>query len=276
MTKAELEAHGTSPKTGGKPSLRGLSVYRSFSPSSAPSVYHCRPKGRRGPPTAGRHAGQPTDRHNGRRKGTGPTETHRNPGGGATRPISAARRPRAPPPGGAEPGNRRARGGPARPRGPPERGSTRGRRAGEPPGRAERRRATEQGARRNADRPGGPASGGAARPRRSGRAAPSHGPQAARAPPRATQGSRGAVRKKRRGAAPQARQRGTKRPPEQARTPRRVRAPPPRIAARGPARAADGGHTGTRPRGPAGPRQGAPRAPFGRTVGPEGRQRFPP
>lgn len=157
-----------------------------------------------------RHAGQPTDTHNGRRKGTGPTEPKPRRGREATQ--SAARRPRAPPPGGAEPGNRRARGGPARHRGPPERGSTRGRKAGEPPGRAERRRATEQGARRNADRPGGPASGGAARPRRSGRAAPSPGPQAARAPPRATQGSRGAVRKKRRGPAPQARERGTSDP----------------------------------------------------------------
>lgn len=34
--------------------------------------------------------------------------------------------------------------------------------------------------------------------------------------------------------------------------------PPPRIAARGPTRGADEGHTGTRPRGPAGPRQATP------------------
>ena len=42
------------------------------------------------------------------------------------------------------------------------------------------------------------------------------------------------------------------------RIPWRVWAPPPRIAARGPKRGADEGHTGTRPRGPAGPRQATP------------------
>ena len=46
---AKLVAHGTSPRAGVQRPLRGLSVYRSFSPSSAPSVYHCRPQGRRGP-----------------------------------------------------------------------------------------------------------------------------------------------------------------------------------------------------------------------------------
>ena len=123
MTKAELVAHGTSPRAGVQRPLRGLSVYRSFSPSSAPSVYHCRPQGRRGPPTAGRHAGQPTDRHNGRRKGTGPTETYRNPGGGATRPISAARRPRAPPAGWSGAGEQAREGRPRAAPGAPERGA---------------------------------------------------------------------------------------------------------------------------------------------------------
>lgn len=42
---AKLVAHGTSPRAGGKASLRGLSVLRSFSPSSAPSVYRAARKG---------------------------------------------------------------------------------------------------------------------------------------------------------------------------------------------------------------------------------------
>lgn len=59
-------------------------------------------------------------------------------------------------------------------------------------------------------------------------------------------------------AAPRAGRHADPRSADFLRIPWRVWAPPPRIAARGPKRGADEGHTGTRPRGPAGPRQATP------------------
>ena len=278
LTKAELVAHGTSPKTGGKLSLRGLSRSRSCSPTSTPSVYHlaARKGGAGGPRPPAMRESLPTETTAGAKELT-QRQHHRNPGGGRNAPHK-----RGPQPARAPRRVERSRGTGARgeaPRGPggPPKGGAHG--AAE---RANQRDGRSGGGRPNREPdgtqtgPGGPASGGAARPRRSGRAAPSPGPQAARAPPRATQGSRGAVRKKRRGAAPQARQRGTSGP--RSRPAHRGGCGHPRRALR------RGGPRGPQTRATRGRALAAPRAPgkarpvrlSGALSARQGRQRFPP
>ena len=186
---AKLGAHGTSPQTGGKRSLRGLSPLRgcssldfllatfaarlggqnarSPSPRGAQRAQQARPTGRARPPRRER----------------------RRDKGGPGRPQP---RPRAPPQTGGSTGTRRAAGRPGR------------REQGRPPA---REAAVER-------RPGRTAStGGAGRPRRSGRARPRarRGPRPTPARARAPPGPQ--WRKKPRGAGPyRARQRGTSGP----------------------------------------------------------------
>ena len=125
---AKLEAHGTSPKAGGMRPLRGLSFLRSFLPALAPSVYRCRPQGRRARPTDAPHAGAGADNHQ-RHGEKGETEGHGNAGGqskGAGNHPKGGRAPkRASPCPPAFPGARQAREG-VKPRKPKARTTHRG------------------------------------------------------------------------------------------------------------------------------------------------------
>ena len=65
LTIAKLVAHGTSPRAGVQRPLRGLSVYRSFFPSSTPSVYRLPPA----PAGGGRGTSRAHCGRNGRKAG---------------------------------------------------------------------------------------------------------------------------------------------------------------------------------------------------------------
>lgn len=159
---AKLEAHGTSPKAGGMRPLRGLSFLRSFLPALAPSVYRCRPQGRRARPTDAPHAGAGADNHQ-RHGEKGETEGHGNAGGqskGAGNHPKGGRAPkRASPCPPAFPGARQAREG-VKPRKPKARTTHRGEgemravagRAKKPP-----RGQRDARPRKGAGRPAGPA-----------------------------------------------------------------------------------------------------------------------
>lgn len=211
MSIAKLVAHGTSPRAGGRASLRGLSVYRSFSPSSALSVYRAARKG------------------------------------GAARPRRAAMQ-RA--------GTTRDSQGEGEKAGPPARMQGAGEKK---PGGEKARGSNRPGAGEPLPPPAFSWSG----PRRRGREARTahdHHQQPRR---EGMAADRPAGEKAAKGATGRAPPTGAGRPAGPAvrhffRIPWRVWAPPPRIAARGPKRGADEGHTGTRPRGPAGPRQATP------------------
>lgn len=130
--------------------------------------------------------------------------------GGATRPISAAQRPRAPPAEGAEAGNRRPGEAPTEAPGPPEDGGSPGtRRAAGRHGRRERGRPHAQGRpKSNADRDTRQAMGGQAAPAAAG--APAQGPDGPRQQGR--HAGAAVAKKAPGGRAQRARQRGTSDP----------------------------------------------------------------
>ena len=186
LTKAKLVAHGTSPKTGGKPSLRGLSCSRSCSPTSTPSVYHL--AARKGGAGRPRRAAMRDNPPIGTTAGAKAQAQHKptvTPAGGATRPISAGRSPRAPPAGWSGAGEQAREGRPRAAPGAPRKGEHTEPQSG---------RTSGTGGAEEGDRTGSPTERRPARgaSQRGGRAPPAE--RAGRAKPRATSGARTAAR----------------------------------------------------------------------------------